>query len=323
MSEYCVGIDLGGTYIKFGTMDRDQRVGPISQHATPRQGGAEAVFDVMADGVEAMLADAGVPKDAVVGVGIGSPGPLSISEGRIVSLPNLPGLDNAPIRDAVGQRVGKPAVLENDANAAAYGEYICGAGQGSRDMILLTLGTGLGGGIIQDGKILHGAHEIGAEIGHMIVEPGGELCGCGQKGCLERYCSATFIGQYADRLVREMGRPSSLKTALDERGKITAKDVVEARRQGDELAEEVWQRGMYFLALGCVNICRIFDPDEIVIAGGLTKAGRDLLEPLSKHFRQLHWSLTEPKTRIVVAKLGPDAGAIGAAGVAWQNFGER
>ena len=212
--------------------------------------------------------------------------------------------------------LGLPALLENDANAAGLGEYICGAGKGGGDMVLLTLGTGVGGGIIVDGKVLHGLHEMGAELGHMIVQPEGELCNCGQRGCIERYCSATFLAQYAARLIKE-GRPSLLETALKAKGEIDARDIVHASKAGDALATEVWDRATFFLALGCVNICRIFDPGRIVLAGGMTKAGEDLMAPVRRHFERLHWKLTKPMTEIALSTLGNDAGVFGAAGVAW------
>ena len=190
-------------------------------------------------------------------------------------------------------------------------------------MVLLTLGTGLGGGVITRGRILHGAHEMGAEIGHMIVVPGGEQCGCGQRGCLERYCSATYLAELATRQVVSEGRASSLGALIETKGAIDAKDVNDARREGDALAGEIWDQTAFYLALASVNLCRIFDPDEIVLAGGLTKAGEDLMQPLRGHFRSLHWKITEPMTKLAFAQLGNDAGAIGAAGVAWQAFGDE
>ena len=319
--KHCIGIDLGGTFIKFVALDAKMAPGAVTRLPTPRDGFADAVIAQMIAGAEAVMTAGRIDREDVAGVGIGSPGPISIAEGRVISLPNIPGLDDCPLRDRVAEELGLPGVLENDANAAAYGEYVCGAGKEARDMVMLTLGTGLGSGIILGGRILHGAHEIGGELGHMIVSPGGEQCGCGQRGCLERYCSATYLAEYATRLIRDEGRASSLAEVLEDTGEIDGADINAARRAGDELAEEVWDRTAYHLAIGCVNICRIFDPDEIVLAGGLTKAGEDLTGPVGEHFRRLHWSLTEPRTKIAVASLGSDAGAIGAAGVAWAALG--
>ena len=321
MAEYCIGIDLGGTFIKFGLMDARHRTRGIFQLPTPAGEGADAVVARMVEGARRLIGEAGLGLDAVAGIGIGSPGPLNLSEGIIYAMPNIRGMAGCRIRDRVADGVGLPAVLENDANAAGYGEFLAGAGQGVRDLILLTLGTGLGSGIVQDGRILHGSHEIGGELGHMIVELDGESCGCGQRGCLERYCSATFLADYAMRRLVDGAGDGELRRRFEANGLIDARDVNEARKQGDGLAEEVWQRAARFLALGCVNLARIFDPEMIVLGGGLAKAGDDLLEPVRRHYEAMHWSLTEPKTCLALASLGNDAGVIGAAGVAWQTFG--
>ncbi len=320
MAKYCLGIDLGGTYVKCVAVDADRRPGAIRQVATPSGRGADAVAGAMAAAGREVLAAQGIAPGEVIGVGIGAPGPLRISEGIVVATPNISGMENYPLARRVGEALHLPTILENDANAAAFGEHLCGAGSGG-DMVMLTLGTGVGSGIIIDGRILHGAHEIGGELGHMIVVPYGEECGCGQRGCLERYCSATYIAKVARRRIEEEGADSALAEILRRKGDVDAKDINDARKAGDRLAAEAWNQGAYYLALGCVNICRIFDPDEILLTGGMTKAGEDLMDPLLKHFRRLHWRLTEPKTRIAIAQLGNDAGAIGAAGVAWQAFG--
>jgi len=188
-------------------------------------------------------------------------------------------------------------------------------------MVLLTLGTGIGSGIIVEGALMHGSHDMGAEMGHLIVESDGELCGCGQRGCLESYSSSTALGRFASRRIESDGQTSRLANILAEGRSITAKDINEARKAGDELAAEVWRRGMYYLAIACVSICRTFDPERIVLTGGMVRAGDDLLVPVREFFNSLHWSLTEPMTQIVLGELGSDAGAIGAAGVAWDAFG--
>ena len=321
--KYCIGIDLGGTFIKVGLLDANRRLVGTLQLPTPSAGGGRAVVDQIVTGARQIMDSENISPDSVSGVGIGAPGPLDHTGGIVIAMPNVPGMDGLRLRDLVSQGLSLPAVLENDANAAAFGEYICGAGSGAGDMVLLTLGTGVGSGIILDGKVLHGSHGIGGEIGHMIIEPGGEQCGCGQHGCLERYCSATYIARLARRLIEQEGRESSLRPLLERKGVIDAKDIQEACKSGDELAEYVWDNCAYYLSLGCVNICRVLDPDEIVLGGGMAKAGEDLMKPLMKHFRRLHWSLTEPKTKIVFATLGNDAGVIGAAGVAWQAFGAK
>lgn len=321
MKKYCIGIDLGGTFIKFGLLDADRKPSKTFQLPTPQGRGADGVIEQMIAGARQAMEQAGLAADDVLAVGVGCPGPLSMTKGIVYDTPNIPGMKNVPLRDKLSGPLGLPAALENDANAAGFGEFVCGAGQGTKHMVLLTLGTGLGGGVVVDGKVVRGAHEIGAELGHLIIVPDGRLCGCGQRGCIEQYCSATFMSQNAAKTLKEGRRKSSLQTVLKAKGEITSKDINEARRAGDEFAAEVWDEMCRYLAMGCVSFARILDPDKIVLAGGMAAAGDDLLGPVREHYQALHWKLTEPKTEIVLAKLGNDAGVIGAAGVAWQEFG--
>ncbi len=320
MADVCVGIDLGGTFVKCALLDRWLAIKAALQSPTPSDRGPQGVIETMASTVEQLLRQQGVSRDRVAGVGIGSPGPLDLEAGVVIGMPNIPGFQNVPLRDELSRRLDLPAVLDNDANAAALGEFLVGSGRGVHQMVLLTLGTGIGGGVILDGEVLHGAHGIGAEMGHMIVDPGGEQCGCGQRGCLERYSSATYLAQYARRLIEQEGRESSLAGVLAEKGGIDARDVQQAWGEGDELGAEVWERAMRFLTIGCVSLCRILDPDRIVLGGGMAKAGEALTGPLQRHFLREHWKLTEPKTTLALAELGNDAGVIGAGGIAWRQF---
>jgi glucokinase len=323
MAKVCIGIDFGGTFLKFTTLDEAYRPGEVSQLPTPLKDGPEAILDQMIRGAEQLIQQEGLSRDDIVGVGIGSPGPLSISRGMLLALPNIPGMENFPMRDRVSERLQLPATLENDANAAAYAEFLCGAGKGTHDMVMLTFGTGVGSGIIINGRIIHGRHDIGAELGHIIVQPSGRQCSCGQKGCLEEYCSAMKLAKHTTARLGEKGCASSLVEVLKRNGSIDAKDINEARLAGDALAAEVWDECAYYLAVGCVNICRVCDPDRIVLAGGLTNAGDDLLQPVRRHWEALDWKLFDVKTSLAIATMGSDAGAVGAAGVAWLAFGPK
>ncbi len=320
MTRYFIGIDLGGTYTKFVVLDEQRRWGEVLELPTPRDGAAGEIVAQIADGARKAARAAGAPLEQVDGVGLGSPGPLKPSAGIVLDSPNIPALKNTPLRDMVARELSLPTVLENDANAAAYGEYICGAGVEARIMVLLTLGTGIGSGIIMDGEIFHGAHEIGAEIGHMIIVPQGLRCGCGQNGCLERYCSATYMAENTARALQETSTKSTLRKVMEEKGDIDSLDIQRAAEAGDAFAERMWEQAAYYLAVGCVNICRIFDPDKIVLAGGMARAGQTLINPLIEHFARLNWSMTDVATEIITAELGPDAGAIGAAGVAQKQL---
>jgi glucokinase len=320
MAKVCIGIDFGGTAIKFSALDADLTPGPVTSLPTPVEQGPQAVIDQIVAGANQLIEERSIARKDIVAVGIGSPGPLNIRQGILLALPNIPGMENLPLRDAVGEKLSLPATLENDANAAAFAEYLIGAGRGSQAMSMLTLGTGLGSGLIYHGQIIHGRHDMGGEVGHLIIKPGGRQCKCGQRGCLEQYCSAVNLARHTT-LHLQKGEASSLQDVLAEKGSIDSRDINDARRAGDALAAKVWDECCYHLAIGCINLCHIFDPDRIVLAGGLSNAGDDLLEPVRKHWLEQNWTLFEQKTELAIATLGADAGAVGAAGVAWQVFG--
>ena len=321
MSKYCLGIDFGGTTIKFGALGEDMApTEALFDIPTPVSQGPDAIVDVMVRGCHRVVDVMDIAMEDILGVGIGSPGPLSISRGILLNLPNVPGMENFPLTARVSEILGIPVALENDANAAAYGEYICGAGKGCRDIIMLTLGTGVGGGIICDGAIIHGRYDMGGELGHIIVEPDGRECSCGQKGCLEQYCSAGNVARYAEDMIRKEKLSGILADILRKKDTIDTRDINQSHLEGDPVAGEIWDKCTRYLALGCVNLCRIFDPDRILFSGGLSKAGDDLLKPTQKHFRELNWTLLETKTELMITTLGTHAGIMGAAGVAWKNY---
>jgi glucokinase len=322
MAKWCIGIDLGGTFIKFGLLNEEGKIGGALQRPTPGGGEAEGMIAQMADGARRLVESAGLALGDIVALGVGAPGPADLSAGVILAMPNIPGMENVPLSHRLAEALHLPVYLENDANAAAYGEYRYGGGKGSRTMVLLTLGTGVGSGVIVEGQVLHGSHDLGAEIGHMIVQVDGEPCACGQRGCLERYSSATSLARRAVRMI-EGGRASELAAVLRRKGTIDAVDLAAARKTGDALAAEVWNEGAFYLAVACVNICRVLDPDRIVLAGGLAAAGEELLAPVTEHFRRLHWSLAAPRTQIVLSTLGTEAGVIGAAALAWRASGRN
>jgi glucokinase len=191
---------------------------------------------------------------------------------------------------------------------------------------MFTLGTGVGGGIVYEGKVIRGSADFAAEVGHMVIVPGGERCGCGQRGCLERYCSAKFTGERAvARLAKSAAirRGSSLGAVYKEKGTFTAADITEHARRGDKFALEAWEEACRYLALACIKVCHFLDPQMIVLAGGRSLAGRFLLDTVQKHFQAEWWAMTKPTTRIALAKLGNDAGVIGAAGVAKDAFDRK
>lgn len=315
MASFTVGIDLGGTNLKAGLCDDHGAL--VAQHSveTRAELGFEAVFGRMVGLIDELLSVAGVPRADILAIGVGAPGPLSRAVGVIYNAPNLPGWVNVPLRNRLSAATGLPVVLENDANAAAFGEFLSGTGRGSRSMVLLTLGTGVGGGIVLDGQVWHGADDSAGEMGHTILVPGGRPCPCGQAGCFERYCSASAVGARMAEAI-EAGEESTLLAELQAGGAVDAVAVERARASGDALAARIWDETCYYLALGCVTIERMLVPDLIVLAGGLIGAGNRLLLPVQEHFARLRWKLTRPVTRIALSTLGGQAGIIGAAMVA-------
>jgi len=307
MSTYCIGIDLGGTFIKLAAMETNasQRLFGLTRVPTPPAGG-EAVVEAMADAARGLMTAERIDPTDVLGIGVGSPGPLDLRRGIVVGAPNIPGLEGMELRDRLAGMLNLPF----------------GAGRDARSMVLLTLGTGIGGGIVLDGRIVHGARDFAGEVGHMIVVPDGRPCKCGQRGCLEQYSSAGAIAAAAAAAIAEGGE-SSLAKVLSEKGSLDAADVNAARRASDELAGRIWDEALRYLAVACVNLQRVFDCDLIVIAGGLTKAGDDLMTPLRAHYRRLDWSIGERITPLAIAELVHDAGVVGAAGVARQAFGKK
>ena len=311
---YAVGFDVGGTNIKVALVKRDGQIVFKTSRRTGAFRGVEPVLADMADLASTVIAEAGVDKSSVAGVGIGAPGPLSPSRGLILQAANLPGFKDVPIRDELSRRTGLPAVFTNDGNAAAYGEFWVGAGRDVDDMVMLTLGTGVGAGVILQGKLLIGHCENAAELGHTVVEAGGHVCSCGQRGCLEQYASATNVARRAVEAIKA-GAKSSLADAPDGLESITSRMLVEAAREGDALAAQVWDDACRYLAIACVNIEHAFNPEMIVLGGGMSGAGSLLLDNVERHRDALRWSLLNDTAKIVLAELGNDAGVIGSAGL--------
>jgi len=323
MSEMFVGIDVGGTNIKIGLFDAELKLLSKTSVTTDADMGPEIVIDKMAQTVKDIVAEAGLSLGDIVAIGIGTPGPARYSEGIIIRSTNMPKFKNVPICKMLNDRLGAPVVFDNDANVACWGEFAVGAGKGVENMVFFTLGTGIGGGIVNDGELVHGCDENGAELGHTIIYPNGRTCNCGQKGCAEAYASADSTARRAAEAI-EAGAESSLKKVLDEKGKITSKDVYEHLAAGDGLAKEITDGTAEVLALTCVNMLHCTEPARIVFAGGMIAAG-DLLLGRIRHFFNKHvWTIKkEDKIEICFATLGEDAGIIGAGALARHKYGQK
>lgn len=318
-SALAIGIDLGGTNIKGGLCDAAGRL--VAQRAVPTEGehGPDHVIGRMASMARDLLAAAGGQSVRVLGVG--APGPISHARGVIFRAPNLPQWINIPLRDRLSDALpGLVVVLENDANAAAYGEFVAGAGADVEDMAMLTLGTGVGGGVVVAGRLVRGAFDNAGEIGHMIIEPAGRPCPCGQRGCLERYASANAIAERTAEAIAG-GARSTLAARVSSGERITSADVLAAARAGDTLAAQVWDSACRYLALAVVNIQHLYNPQLVVFSGGLIQAGAEhLLVPIQRHFDLLRWKIAPDAPRLALATLGTDAGVIGAAALARETL---
>lgn len=317
---YFIGLDLGGTNIKGGVVDVDGEVAAKQIVPTEADEGPEHVMGRMAELAGVLVAEAGISLGDIAAVGVGTPGPLDEPNGIVLRAPNMAGWTRVPLRDRLKELIGRPVVVVNDANAAAYGEYWKGAGttetdQPLRDMILLTLGTGIGGGVVLRGRIFKGAHGAGTELGHTIVEPTGRACGCGQYGCLETVASATAIARDATEQL-QAGQGSSLTAIFRDNGRVTCQQVFDAAETGDPMASRVVDTAAGYLGIAAVNLTRIFDPERIVFGGGVMMAGDLLLNRIRAVYERRTWKVRPSMVEIVGAKLGNDAGFIGAAGMA-------
>lgn len=305
-----IGIDLGGTFIKGGLIDQRGAVVQRDAIETQSERGADHVIARIAALVQRLRGD-----HNVVAVGVGAPGPMSHTAGVIYAAPNLPGWKNVPLRDLLSRATGVPCELENDANAAAYGEFCAGAGQQVDDLVFLTLGTGIGGGVVIAGELVRGRFDNAGEVGHMIVEPGGRPCPCGQAGCLERYASARAIGLRVSEAIRG-GAASALQPMVAAGNEPDAADVQRAADAGDALCRDIWDDACRYLAVACCNLRHLLNPELIVLGGGLINAGPALLQRVQTHFDRVCWKIAPDAPQIVLATLGTDAGIIGAAALA-------
>ena len=313
---YILGVDLGGTNIVAGAMPEDgSREIAMRSEPTRADQGAEAVVDRIARMIDTVIAETiaetNAKREDFAGVGIGSPGPLDRERGIVIVTPNL-GWRNFPLRDEISKRVGLPASLDNDANCATIGEWWCGAAKGARHVIGITIGTGIGGGLILDGRLFHGASDVAGEIGHTTIDSTGRRCNCGNYGCLEAYASGPAIAERA-REALAGGEPSILlKLVNDDLKKITAQLVYDAAKKDDDVARQVVRETANFLGAGVANLLNIFNPNVVVIAGGVTQAGAPLFEPLRAEVRRRAFRPAVEACKILPGTLRGSAGVVGA-----------
>ena len=304
--KYGFGIDLGGTTVKLAYFDENGTMLHKWEIPTNTAAGGSQILPDIAKAVEGYLGENNIPRESIIGLGIGVPGPVDVN-GTVNKCVNL-GWGRFNISRELERLTGFPVQAGNDANVAAMGEFWKGGGQGCRNMVLATLGTGVGGGIVVEGKLLCGSQGAGGEIGHMTINRDETVpCNCGKYGCVEQYCSATGIVRTAKEHLASNPADSQLR-ALEE---ITCKDIFDAGKAGDTLANEILQ--MYYARLGefLGNLCCLLNPEVVVLGGGVTKAGQVLLDGVEPYFRKNTFHACD-NAKIVLASLGNDAGAYGA-----------
>lgn len=304
--QHYIGVDIGGTFTKIGLVS--DRLELIDTRSIPT--GCDRTPDALVNDI--VKAVNGLCPTQPAAIGVGCPGPLSPSKGIVHKAPNLPTWDNVPLRYMFNERTGVPTVIANDANVAALGQYVSLPADERADLVVLTLGTGIGSGTIIHGRIFSGYHESGSEWGHCIVEVDGRPCPCGQRGCLEQYASASAVAAIAREKVWQ-GHETAISSG------ISAETVAKAGQKGDALAAEIWSDACGYLAIAIVNIQHAINPRYVFLGGGMSQAGDYLLDTVIRHFRDHQWSAHSDQPIIQLAPLANTAGMIGAAAVAQQH----
>jgi glucokinase len=317
MTDVYAGVDIGGTNIKIGLITGERKLLAHASIPTQPQAGVRQLVARCAQTIRDLAAKAKLRRRALRGVGVGAPGPLDLRKDRIILMPNI-GWRNVPLTRLFARATRLPAFAENDANLAAWGEAWAGAGRNCDHFVLLTLGTGIGGGIVLNGELWRGGSVSAAEIGHLTLVADGEPCGCGSKGCFETYASATALVKFYRRFSEKSG-PGTRRLS----DPVTAHAVCEAAKRGDSMARAAVDHVVKFLALGITSAVKLLDPDKVILVGGMALAGDQIVKPLREQVKAIFAASFPFKPEIVVGRLGERAGMYGAAGWAWWNVKKR
>lgn len=313
MSKKLIGIDLGGTTVKLAVLTESGEVQQKWSLLTDiSEEGTKIVPSIVAS-INEHIERYGMSKEDFIGIGMGSPGTVDLQNGTVIGAYNLNWKTLQPVKLLIEEGTGIPFAIDNDANVAALGERWKGAGENEDNMAFLTLGTGVGGGIVAEGNLLHGSVGAAGEVGHITVEPNGYDCTCGKKGCLETVASATGVVRLARDYADQYAGESTLKVAIDDGQLVTAKDVFDFAKQNDALAVKVIDKVAFYLGLACGNIANILNPSTIVIGGGVSNAGEFLVEQVQDYFNTFTFPAIRSSCKIRLAQLGNDAGVIGAS----------
>ncbi|MFF2456598.1 ROK family glucokinase [Peribacillus simplex] len=313
MEKWLMGVDLGGTTTKLALINLYGEIIHKWEIGTDISEKGKFITINIAKAIDAKLAELNEPKSKIVGIGMGAPGPVKFVNGSIYEAVNL-GWKDYPLKDLMEVETSLPAVIDNDANMAALGEMWKGAGNGAKDLVCVTLGTGVGGGIIHNGQIVHGTSGAAGEIGHItVVTDGGSPCNCGKTGCLETVASATGIVRMALEALNNADEQSMLQQKVEEGNAVTSKLLFQCAAAGDPLSKAVVNKVANYLGLALSHVGNVMNPDKIVIGGGVSQAGDILLDPVRSAFGKYAFKRVSKSTKICLATLGNDAGVIGAA----------
>jgi glucokinase len=318
-----LGVDLGGTKILTAVVDPKGEIVSRDHSVTPSAKGPESVVQAILDSAERTLQQAGIRPSDLRTIGVGAPGLSDPQTGVLFTSPNLPGWDNVPLGDIVQEKFGQKVFLINDGNAAAVGEFYFGAGRASRNFIYVTLSTGIGGGIMIDGRIYTGANGTAGEIGHMTIDPQGPPCNCGNIGCWEQLGSGTALAREARSEILAGAPTSILNRAGGDPEKVNAEIIHRAAEEGDSLAMELIARTGMYVGIGLANLINIFNPERIVIGGGLSNIGDMLLEPAYREAERRAFQQSFQAVRFLRAELGRNSGVLGAAAFAHEQWKKR
>lgn len=318
MDRTVIGLDVGGTFIKAGLVDRRGRILARVKEPTEASGGKMQILENILSALQT-IEESPLCRRRITAVGLGVPGLINLQQGVISTSPNFPGWKNFPIQKMLARRIERPLFLENDANAAALGEKWMGAARNSRDFCFFTLGTGVGGGLVLGGKVWHGADGMAGEVGHITIDPQGPRCLCGNRGCLEAYASAKALRRMV-REARSAGRASRFFRGLTWR-QIDGESIHRAAKEGDRISLEAFDRMGSALGIGISNLINLLNLERVILGGGLSAAWRFFIPALRAEVKRRAFRAPAQRVKIVRARVGEDAGVLGAAYLAWQGLG--
>jgi glucokinase len=313
MEQFLIGIDMGGTNVRMGIVTPEGKVLKKAQYRTDVSKGGLALFEQLVSNLKDLIRENFRESNQLIGIGIGVAGPIDMKKGLIMEPPNLPALKGFPLGDFLSEKISSPIAIENDANAFTLGEGWVGAAKGCKHYCGITLGTGVGGGIVVAGKILHGARGTAGEVGHMVINPKGPLCGCGGRGCLEVYASGTGIRRMALEAIEKGKGKGILKWSGRDPQQMTSESIFKAAQSGNVTAKKIFNEMGRYLGLGLINLIHLFNPEKIVIGGKVSRAWDYFIGSVMEIVQERSMKGPSEKLQIVKAERGDDAGILGAA----------